>query len=162
MAQENLLVCLYEDYRSLVWTKAPSRSAVQRLRKELVVSRQEADESFNIVPGEELLTEVRGVARWRQRIQEASSILETILDDYRQYKSELLADLGSSTGVGLSVLSILFSLGTRITLCTRWGLTVGLGFLALTRLYKQKDRVAAVLAAVWILVSLFLWRAHVL
>jgi len=162
MAQENLLVCLYEDYRSLVGPKAPSRSAVQRLRKDLVVSRQEADESFNIVPGEELLTGVRGLARWRQRIQEASSILETILDDYRKYNSELLGDLGSSTGVGLSVLSILFSLGTRITLCTRWGITVGLGFLALTRWYKHKDRVAAVLLAVWILVSLFLWLAPVL
>lgn len=157
MAQENLLACLYDEYRSLVSRNAHPRSAVQRMRKELVASRQEADESFNVAPGEESLIALRGPARWRERIQEAASILDSILEDYREYNTGLLADFGTSIGVGLGILSILFALDVDIPLCVRWGVSLGLGVFTLARWFKYRDRLGAALVGIWAIILMVLW-----
>lgn len=157
MAQENLLVNMHEDYRMQIWNRTPSRSTTQHLRKALFLSRQEADESFNILPGEELLSQVRGLSSWRQRIQEASATLDLLMEEYNKYHSEFMEDVGTSIGVGLSVFSVLFSLGTAAPISTRWGITLALAFLAISRSYKYKDRVSLGLMAIWLVVVVIFW-----
>jgi hypothetical protein len=157
MAQENLMCSLYEEYRRRISASAPPRGRVQNLRKELVVSCQEADESFNIIPGEEILLKARGLANWKDRISSVLQILETILSDYRLYNTEFFSDLGTAIGVGFSVTSILYALRWEILLCAQCGVTAGGGFLALVRFIKYKDRNTFLLVAGWLFLVLFIW-----
>lgn len=140
VVQENVLHQLYNKFRSDISQKGLNGLSLSKLKHVLVLTRQDADECQNCIPGAEVLSKIRDYNSLEKRIDDAITVIEASIDERKIRKTDFLSDVAIAGGTFIGLFPILLTFHLALNLALRWAIIAGMLYFSIARLYRSVNR----------------------